>query len=152
MKNYNHNFYLIGNLHADKDKIENIKHINEYLLFLVSRQYVQEFEKIIMQLYNYLIEKGVQVEEVQDIQRASMVFLGNDESNQQGITKSPYWANLCGNDAGDEQILEIVKETNIEELSILAISSCLFEEIVKDDFSETSLRELVFRKRQINTV
>ena len=108
-------------LHADKDKIENIKHINEHLLFLVSRQYVQEFEKIIMQLYNYLIEKGFQVEEVQDIQRASMVFLGNDESNQQGITKSPYWANLYGNDVGDEQILEIVKETNIEELSILAI-------------------------------
>lgn len=130
-------------LHADKDTIENIKHINEHLLFLVSRQYVQEFEKIIMQLYNYLIEKGFQVEEVQDIQRASMVFLGNDESNQQGITKSPYWANLYGNDVGDEQILEIVKETNIEELSILAISSCFFEEIVKDDFSETSLRKLV---------
>lgn len=130
-------------LHADKDKIENIKHINERLLFLVTRQYVQEFEKIIMHLYSYLIEKGFQVEKIQDTQRASIVFLGNDERNKQGITKSPYWANLYGNDAGDEQILEIINENNMEELSILAISSCFVEEIIKDDFSETSLRKLV---------
>lgn len=130
-------------LHADKNKIENIKHINERLLFSVTRKYVQEFEKVIMELYNSLLEKGYQVEESQDFQRAPMLFLGDDERNQQGIINSPYWANLYGMDAGDEQILQIIKENNVEELLILAISSRFLEEITKDDFSKPLLRDLV---------
>lgn len=130
-------------LHADKNKIENIKHINERLLFSVTRKYVQEFEKVIMELYNSLLEKGYQAEESQDFQRASMLFLGDDDRNQQGIINSPYWANLYGMDAGDEQILQIIKENNVEELLILAISSRFLEEITKDDFSKPLLRDLV---------
>lgn len=130
-------------LHADKDKIAHLNHINERLLLVVTREYVQKFEKIVLKLYDCLLDKNYQIEQTGGVERATMLFLGDVDKSRKKITNSPYWANLYGNDLGNDKISEILKDTNQEELLILRLSSIFVDEIKKDNYSKTLLKNLV---------
>lgn len=95
-------------LHADSKRIENLTRTKEGIRFVCTRKFVLELEQVLFELYDILKKCGETIEFTCDIDRAPILHLGNNKSSIQKITTSPYWRNVYGRDASDEDLVKLV--------------------------------------------
>lgn len=130
-------------LHADAAKINQINKTHESFRFACTRKYVIDIEKIILQLYETLKNLGVTAEVFTKNEHASVIFMGDSKTEKQDIKKSPYWNNLYGHDATDEEVVDIIHHSKIEEMIIITICTCFLNELKKQPLSLKALKQLV---------
>ena len=130
-------------LHADKDKIETIVKTDRSTYMFVVEKYVTIWESLLKE--TYVLVDGIVNEKYspEDFKRASIVFTGEDNTQDQNIRSAPYWSNLRGRDAHPEERTIIQKELSLEEKNILALVDSFFTELKKPDFSERKLKKMI---------
>ena len=106
------------------------------LINSMSRKYVEELEKIVLEMYNYLISKKVKIDE-SIIDKASVIHMGDKENETQEIKKSPYWANLYGRDVTINDVYNIIETESFENLIVLQIG-IKFINILSDENTQLS--------------
>ena len=106
-------------LHADANRIKHLKMTEEGLRFVCVRKYVEELEKVVLDVYEILKDNRSETESSVDKNKAPIIYLGDTSKNKQLINNSPYWSNLYGKDGTDEELKEIVYGLNNEDLEIL---------------------------------
>lgn len=130
-------------LHADANKITHLENTAEAIRFFCVRKYIFEIEEVIYKLYDLLTECGItlQIKTVQNV--APMVYLGDPSQNTQTVKASPYWSNLYGHDATDEDMAIIDQETTLEEKKILALCIMFADELKEQKLDVKKLRKYV---------
>ena len=108
-------------LHADENRIHRLGNTVEAIRFFCTRKYILEVEGVVFKLYDLLKDCGVTTLVITPPNRSPLIYLGDPNTNQQSITASPYWSNLYGHDANDEDMVLIGKELTREELQILEL-------------------------------
>lgn len=131
-------------LHADQDKIEKLLNSNEALQFTMNRKYVEDLEELLLEIYDLLIIKVEEKYQRKQYQKAPAIFAGDIENNKQEIKGSPFWANLYGKDATEEELREIFFENTEEDMIIILKCLAFLTEGKKDNYSISALEELVF--------
>lgn len=106
-------------LHADEDKIIKLLDLNEALYFSMTRKFVEELEVVLLELYELLVTRIDDKYERKKSQKAPVIFAGNLEQSKQEVKGSPYWGNLYGKDATDEDLLETLLDNSEEDMLIL---------------------------------
>ena len=132
-------------LHADSEKIESLLKIDPSLLFVVTRKYVEELEKVVLETYE-LLDKLVEDKYViKEFTKASVIAIINgQESVDHKITGSPFWSNLYGKDAGIDDFNKILGTNSLEDNIIIIKGICFIEECLKNDYNQVLLRELIY--------
>lgn len=92
-------------LHADANRIQRLVQTDEQLRFACIRKYVEDFEKVLFKIIKCLRECGMDVEEIHK-EHASIIAFGN-QSESQNVVNSPFWSNMYGHDADDEELKQI---------------------------------------------
>jgi hypothetical protein len=113
------------------------------LSFAVIREYVESLEKLIFKVYEALVECVENKFEKAEYKKAPVIFLGESNSKQE-ITGSPFWSNLYGKNASDNELKEIIEDNDLEDNVILLICIAFMDEISKEDYSVECLEKLVF--------
>lgn len=132
-------------LHADENRINRLNETDENLRFICVRKYVEELEKIILKLDQYLNEYIMIKKEKKENKKQSIVYLGNSKENQQKIKKSPYWSNLYGHDGNDKELEEIIEYSyGKEEFEIISKCLLFLQEIKKDNRCISLIDNLIF--------
>lgn len=116
-------------LHADENRIQRLCHTNESIRFSCIRKFVLEIEKVVFELYDLLKECGVSPEIECDKLKSPMLYLGDPDNNTQAVTGSPYWGNVYGRDATEEDLTAIGEQLGIEEMYILSLCMTFAEEL-----------------------
>ena len=129
-------------LHADANRIQRLLQTDEQLRFVCIRKYVEDFEKVLLEITKCLKECGMDVEETQ-IERASIISLGNKKDSQ-NVIKSPFWSNIYGHDATDEELKQMYSQLESEDNEILLRCNIFLEELKKDVVSVNILDKLIF--------
>lgn len=130
-------------LHADEKRIMRLNKTSESFRFACSRKYVLDVEAIIFELYNLLIKCGVALQKSANGGHASLLYFGDPNKNTQSIRNSPYWGNLYGYDASEEDMKKIYEQISDEETNILALCHYFLEELKKEPLKSSELRKLV---------
>ena len=135
-------------LHADEDKIGKLLCLDEALYFSMNRKFVEELEVLLLEIYE-LLNKSV-AEKYQRIkyQKAPVIFTGDVEHCKQEIIGSPFWGNLYGKDANEQDLKNIIWESTEEDNKIILKCLEFLNEAAKDNFSRSILEELVFPPTQ----
>lgn len=131
-------------LHADENRINRLLKTKESLRFACVRKYVEELEKIVLKTYDCLKNYGDRLKKERKFNRASIIYLGDKMENKQEIEKSPYWKNLYGKDGTGNDLEEIIKKENIEDLVILTKCLIFLDELQKDNISLNTIDSLIF--------
>ena len=131
-------------LHADEDKIEKLLSTNEALVFTMNRKFVEDLEELLLEFYELLITKVQEKYERKQYQKASMIFAGDSERNEQEIKGSPFWSNLYGKDASEEELRKTFFENTEEDMIIILKCLAFLTEGKKDNYSVNVLEKLVF--------
>lgn len=129
-------------LHADQEKILRLSYSNEQMRFYSTQKYVEDIEKIVFELYSFLKKCNVGSIEQKTPVKAQTVFLGNSDSSQQNIKKSPYWSNMYGHDITEEDIKSILPTE--EESQILSLAKSFFYELNQDKISVDRMKSMVY--------
>ena len=106
-------------LHADQDKIEKLLNSNEALQFTMNRKYVEDLEELLLEIYDLLIIKVEEKYQRKQYQKAPVIFTGDIENNKHEIKGSPFWSNLYGKDATEEELRKIFFENTEEDMIII---------------------------------
>ena len=116
-------------LHADANRIQRLVQTDEQLRFACIRKYVEDFEKVLFKIIKCLRECGMDVEEIHK-EHASIIAFGN-QSESQNVVNSPFWSNMYGHDADDEELKKDV-------ISVDLLDKLIFASTKKDwkDYSE----------------
>lgn len=130
-------------LHADENRINRLGNTIESIRFLCTRKYILEIEAVVFKLYDLLKECGVKSLVITPPNRAPLIYLGDPNSNQQSITASPYWSNMYGHNATDEDMAMIGKELTQEELQILESCIKFADELKKPILDVKKLKKFV---------
>lgn len=131
-------------LHADDDKIQNLLKSNESLLFSMTRKFVEDIEAIVFELYELLSKKVHEKHKRKQPEKAPVIYAGEIDTAKQEITGSPFWGNLYGRNATDEDIMNLIKENSMEDIIILSICLAFFSELEKEEYSSDILEKFVF--------
>lgn len=131
-------------LHADGDKVANLTHTNELLRFFCAKKYVEEIEVIILELFNFLQNNNVTDIIEAESTKAPVIHLGEPNVSVQDIKSSPYWANIYGRDATDEDINTLFVHCTEEERGILRLAYSFLIEFKKDCVEIDTLKKMVF--------
>jgi hypothetical protein len=131
-------------LHADKNRIDRLSHTYKEFRDYFTKQYVSEIENIIFELYDFLIDKNILDIREEEHLVAPIIMLGNPNESSQDIKKSPYWKNLYGHDATDEETSLIISKLSADERDILIQALRFWEELMKENYSIEKLRGMVF--------
>ena len=129
-------------LHADANRIQRLLQTDEQLRFVCIRKYVEDFEKVLFKITKCLKECGLDVEETQ-IERAGIISLGNKKDGQ-NVNKSPFWSNIYGHDAADEEWKQMYSQLESEDNEILLRCNVFLKELKKDVVSVDILDKLIF--------
>lgn len=81
-------------LHADENRIEDITKIDRRLLFIATRKYVEDLEKIVLKAYELLNSLVVDKYEQQQFTHVPVISVSNNRQDVQDISNSPYWTNI----------------------------------------------------------
>lgn len=103
-------------LHADAEKIERLLAVNSTLRFTATRKYVESLEKVILNAYDNILPCVAKKLEQKPFEHAPVIFLGDVNDTRQEITGSPYWKNLYGKNASNDELQEIIRENSIEDI------------------------------------
>ena len=129
-------------LHADANRIQRLVQTDEQLRFTCIRKYVEDFEKVLFKIIKCLRECGMDVEEIHK-EHASIIAFGN-QSESQNVVNSPFWSNMYGHDADDEELKQIYGQLVPEDIEILIRCNIFLEELKKDVISVDLLDKLIF--------
>jgi hypothetical protein len=131
-------------LHADQDRILRISHTKESLRLFYTKMYVEKVEAVVFKLY-YFLEKN-NISDIIKIKhfKAPIIHLENPGTLVQGIKSSPYWSNMYGRDATDEDVESCHNHCTEEELEILLQAHRFLSELKKENFSLNTLKNIVF--------
>ena len=129
-------------LHADANRIQRLLQTDEQLRFVCIRKYVEDFERVLFKITKCLKECGLDVEETQ-IERAGIISLGNKKDGQ-NVNKSPFWSNIYGHDAADEEWKQMYSQLESEDNEILLRCNVFLKELKKDVVSVDILDKLIF--------
>ena len=130
-------------LHADENRIVRLENTAESIRFFCTRKYIIEIEAIIFKLYDLLKDCGVTTNINSNTSRSPMLYLGDTSKNTQSITGSPYWSNLYGRDAADDDLIKIGQSLTLEELNILRLCIKFTNELKKTPLSKRILRKCI---------
>lgn len=130
-------------LHADENRINRLKNTAEAIRFFCTRKYIVEVEALIFRLYDLLVECGVSPQIGSPTSRSPMVYLGDTSQNTQAVTASPYWSNIYGHDATDDDIEQIGQEITLEEKKMLYLCISFTGELKKTPIQVKKLRKYV---------
>lgn len=131
-------------LHADADKIIRLLKTSEALRFSCIRKYVIEVEKIVLELGDLFEKYGVNSVSKQIFQRAPVIYMGDSNTEKQQISSSPYWSNLYGHDARDEEINQLLEDMSIEEKTILILAMVFLKLLSQKPIPVSKLQKCVF--------
>lgn len=131
-------------LHADETRIKRLVNIDETLCFVATRKYVESLEKIVMETYDIIVPCVTEKYEMAQYVKAPVIFLGDENKNEQKISNSPFWSNLYGTDVSKTEVNQIIDENSLEDNLIILICTSFMEEIRRDDYSIEKLEKLVF--------
>lgn len=131
-------------LHADEDKIIKLLDLNEALYFSMTRKFVEELEVVLLELYELLMTRVDEKYERKKTQKAPVIFAGDLEQSKQEVKGSPYWGNLYGKDATDEELLNTLVDNSEEDMLILLKCLAFLNEAKRDDYSIELLESFVF--------
>lgn len=126
----------------EADRIQRLLQTDEQLRFVCIRKYIENFEKVLLEITKCLKECGVDVEETQ-IERASIISFGNKKDSQ-NVIKSPFWSNIYVHDATDEELKQMYSQLESEDNEILLRCNIFLEELKKDVVSVNILDKLIF--------
>ena len=130
-------------LHADENRINRLENTAEAIRFFCTRKYIIEIEALIFRLYDLLVECGVNSQIVSTASRSPMVYLGDTSKNTQSVTASPYWSNIYGHDATDDDMEKIEQEITLEEKKILHLCITFTDELKKTPIDAKKLRKYI---------
>ena len=129
-------------LHADANRIQRLLQTDESLRFVCIRKYVEDFENVLYKMVECLEECGVDVEEIQK-EHASIIAVGNQNENQ-SVRNSPFWSNIYGHDADDEELAQICTQLEIEDIEIILRCNIFLEALKKEIVPMDILDKLIF--------
>lgn len=135
-------------LHADKNKIETLIKTNMSTYMFAVEKYVSIWESVLNETYvliNSLVTDKYCREE---FKRASIIFIGKDNTQDQNITSAPYWSNLRGRDAKPDDLANIFAQLSSEEVGILSLVEDFIIELRKTNYSENKLRRMIYPAAQ----
>lgn len=112
-------------------------------LYNIIRKYVLDVESIVFQLYDILKKQGVDTNWATDTSRAPILYFGNSNKKSQLIEQSPYWKNIYGHDATDDDLEVIAKGLTSEEKEILSFCTSFTDELKKVPISAKELKKYV---------
>ena len=130
-------------LHADENRINRLENTAEAIRFFCTRKYIVEIEALIFRLYDLLVECGVNSRIGSPASRSPMVYLGDTSQNTQAVTASPYWSNIYGHDATDDDIEQIGQEITLEEKKMLYLCISFTDELRKTPIQAKELRKYI---------
>lgn len=130
-------------LHADENRINRLENTAEAIRFFCTRKYILEIEALIFRLYDLLVECGVNPKIASTSNRSPMVYLGDTSKNIQAVTASPYWSNIYGHDATDDDIEQIGQEITLEEKKMLYLCIAFTDELKKTPIDVKKLRKYI---------
>lgn len=130
-------------LHADESRIHRLGNTAESVRFFCTRKYVLEIERIVFELYDVLVDCGVNACIPSQQSRSPLVYLGDTYHNMQSVTGSPYWSNIYGHDATEADVEEIAKELIPEEAGMLYLCMKFTDELKKDSLDVKQLRKFI---------
>ena len=131
-------------LHADQNRILRMSHTKELLRFFCTKKYVEEIEIIVLELYDFLTKNNISCITETEHARAPVIHLGLPGASAQNIKLSPYWGNMYGSDATDEDVKSLFKNNTEEECVILLQVRFFLEELAKENVSISTLKNMVF--------
>lgn len=131
-------------LHADAEKIERLLAVDSTLRFSATRKYVESLETVILNAYDNILPCVTEKLEQKPFEHAPVIFLGDSNNTRQEITNSPYWTNLYGKNASDNELKDIFGKNSMEDNIILLICIEFIEEIRKENYSVKKLENLIF--------
>lgn len=130
-------------LHADEARINRLEKTSEGIRFFCTRKYIVEIESIIFRLYELLVECGVSSQIASKANRSPMIYLGDTGNNTQFVTASPYWSNIYGHDATDDDMEKIVQDITLEEKKILYLCIAFSDELKAPQIQVKKLRKYI---------
>lgn len=130
-------------LHADENRIIRLENTAESIRFFCTRKYIVEIEALIFRLYDLLVECGVNSQIASTSNRSPMIYLGDTSKNTQAVTASPYWSNIYGHDASDQDVEKSVQETTFEEQKMLALCIAFIDELKETPIQVKKLRKYI---------
>lgn len=110
-------------LHADENRIMRLVSADQGLRFSCVHKFVLELEDIVLRLGEILKQSGVTCNFPIDTSRSSVIYIGNPLNNVQNVKASPYWSNIYGHDASDEEVQTLIEQESGEDSQIL--NSCI---------------------------
>ncbi len=134
-------------LHADTKRIEDLLKIDRNLLFVATRKYVEELEEVVLESYDLLFDLVDYKYEQQEYKKAPILAINDkqqDVSAGHNIKGSPFWSNLYGKDASQEDFNTIIGTNSLEDNLILIKGIVFLEEGIKDDYNKGFLAKMVF--------
>jgi hypothetical protein len=111
------------------------------------RNFIEKLEKILLDLYDVLLECKIKVEFSTTLQRANVLLENEVSSAKQAIRKSPYWGNVYGRDADDldnAKLLKMISEKSVEDQQIVLYTTMFTTALSDDSVSADLIRKLVF--------
>ena len=134
-------------LHADEDKILRLSFSNQHMRFHCIKKYVEDVEAILLEIDEFLIKHKIFSIDEKSHAKAPVIHLAGSDSLSQEIRQSPYWSNMYGHDAKDEDIKRIFEGVTSEEFQILLYAILFFEELAKTEISVARMRDIVYEPK-----
>lgn len=130
-------------LHADENRIIRLENTAEAIRFFCTRKYIFQIEAVIFKLYDLLEDCGVTSQITSNVTRSPMVYLGDTSKNTQSVIGSPYWSNIYGRDATEDDMKKIEQEITLEEKKILLFCIMFTNELRKPQLQIKKLRKYI---------
>lgn len=134
-------------LHADQDKIIRLSCTNEHMRFLCTKRYVENVEAIVLELYDFLAKINVSSISEKNHTKAPIIYLGESDPSVQQIKQSPYWGNMYGQDATNNEVALLSQGLSIEEVEILLKAIIFLDELKKENVSTDIMKNIVFEQQ-----
>ena len=129
-------------LHADENKIMRLANADPELRFSCVHKFVLELEDVVIKLGDILRKAGVTCNFPVDNSRSSVIFMGNPAENVQNIKASPYWSNVYGHDASDEELQTLIGQESDEDIQILNYCIQFLSELSSIPLRRKALKQL----------
>lgn len=130
-------------LHADCKKIDDLTKIDQSLLFVAVRKYVEDFELAVLDTYD-LLNELVEDKYVKSFEKAPIIYLGDNKTVKKEISGSPYWSNMHGKDATSTELISISEKNTDEDNYIFNLCIKFIFEAQSDTYSVKTLESFVF--------
>ena len=130
-------------LHSDKNRIIRLEKADNSLRFFCVRKFVLEFEALLRNLYEVLIDCGIKNHIVDGGEIYPVVALRTLPGTMQNVSLSPKWRNLYGHDMSRGEINRCLEELTGEDAQVYYIATAFIDELRKDLFNNFKLRKMV---------